>query len=333
MKKRNIFIILLFTAAIATILLLPKTSPASGSPSPGGPPAGAAGGAAGGPAAGAGKRRPASTFSVRTTVVEQGTIQDYIEANGDIVFDSTVEVNPYVAGKLVSIRLPLGSKVAQGELIAEIDPSTPGSAYALHQVYAPISGTITSLPLSAGSKVSTTSIIAKIGVLDSGGLQVSSRIAERYIGVLRTGLKANISLEAYPGVRFPATVSRVSPVVDSTSRTKEIRLSFDRPDARINAGMFARIRLDTISYANRLKVPADAVISDSTGSHVFVVIPGDTVAKRPVELGITVDGIAEIRAGLALGDTIVVEGAAVLTDGAKVKVLPTEGKTPERKTP
>jgi len=242
--------------------------------------------------------------------------------------DSTVEVNPYVAGKLVSIRLPLGSKVGQGDLIAEIDPSTPGSAYALHQVYAPITGTITSLPLAAGSKVGTTSIIAKIGLLDSNGLQISSRIAERYVGVLRTGLKATVLLEAYPGVSFPATVSRVSPVVDSTSRTKEIRLSFDRPDSRINAGMFTRIRLDTVNYANRLKLPAEAIVSDSTGSHAFVVLPGDTVAKRPVEIGITVDGVAEIRKGLALGDTVVVEGASVLTDGAKVKVLPPERKTP-----
>jgi membrane fusion protein, multidrug efflux system len=330
MKKRNIFIIVLFAAAIAAILLLPK-APTAGGAAAGGPAGGPATGGSpsgAGPAGGAGKRRPASTFSVRTTVVEQGTLQDYIEANGDIVVDSTVEVNPYVAGKLVSIRLPLGSKVAQGELIAEIDPSTPGSAYALHQVYAPIAGTITSLPLSAGSKVGTTSIIAKIGVLDSSGLQVSSRIAERYVGVLKTGLRANISLEAYPGVSFPATVSRVSPVVDSTSRTKEIRLSFNRPDPRINAGMFAGIRLDTNSYANRLKVPVDAIISDSTGSHVFVALPGDTVAKRPVEIGITVDGIAEIRTGLALGDIVVVEGATVLTDGARIKVLPKEGKTP-----
>jgi multidrug efflux pump subunit AcrA (membrane-fusion protein) len=115
-------------------------------------------------------------------------------------------------------------------------------------------------------------------------------------------------------------------------------LAFDRPDSRINAGMFARVRLDTVSYANRLKLHTNAIVSDSTGNHAFVVLPGDTVAKRPVELGITVDGVAEIRSGLTLGDIVVVEGASVLSDGAKVKVLPAEGKAkegkaPERKTP
>jgi len=340
-KKRNIVIIIIFGIAIAAILLIPNASkpaaagkpPQSGTSYAGrGAPAGSTAGAAGGAPATSGKRPTrsgaASTFSVRTAAITRGTIQDYIETNGDIVVDSTVDVNPYVAGKLVSIRVLLGARVEAGQLLAEIDPSTPGSTYTVNPVNAPISGTITSLPASVGSKVSTTSVVARIGVLDSTGLQASARIPERYVGVLRTGLKAAVSLEAYPGINFAATVTRVSPVVDSTSRTKEIRLSFDRADPRINAGMYAKIRLNTTSYQDRLTVSENAIQSDSTGDYVFVVGADSTVARRKVDLGVTVDGIVEVKSGLKEGDTVIIEGASVLTDGARVKIVAASGANP-----
>jgi multidrug efflux pump subunit AcrA (membrane-fusion protein) len=78
-------------------------------------------------------------------------------------------------------------------------------------------------------------------------LEINARIPEREIAGLVTGLKAEVSLQAYPGEVFHATVNRVSPVVDSISRTKLINLRFDQEDRRINAGMFARLRLNTRS--------------------------------------------------------------------------------------
>lgn len=337
MKKRNIVIIIIFGIAIAAILLIPSASkpaaagraaPTTTSRTGRGAPAGATAGAQTAPGKRPARPGAASTFSVRTAAITRGTIQDYIETNGDIVVDSTVDVNPYVAGKLVSIRVPLGARVEAGQLLAEIDPSTPGSTYTVNPVNAPISGTITSLPASVGSKVGTTSVVARIGVLDSTGLQVSARIPERYVGVLRTGLKAAVSLEAYPGIDFAATVTRVSPVVDSTSRTKEIRLSFDRSDPRINAGMYAKIKLNTTIYQDRLTVSENAIQSDTTGDYAFVVGADSTVARRKVDLGVTVDGIVEVKSGLKEGDIVVIEGASVLTDGARVKIVAASGANP-----
>lgn len=336
MKKRNIVIIIIFGIAIAAILLIPgasKSPAAAAAGAQAGAPNGTRPGATAGTAKSTAGTRPArtggsSTFSVRTAPITRSTIQDYIETNGDIVVDSTVDVIPYVSGKLVSIRVPLGARVEAGQMLAEIDPSTPGSSYSLNPVNAPISGTITSLPASVGAKVSTTSVIAKIGVLDAAGLQVSARIPERYVGVLKTGLKAAISLEAYPGVSFVATVTRVSPVVDSTSRTKEIRLSFDRADPRINAGMYARVRLNTTSYPDRLTVSENAIQSDSTGDYAFVVGADNAVLRRKVDTGVTVDGVVEVKSGLEEGDMVVVEGASVLTDGARVKIVANTGVKP-----
>lgn len=327
MKKRNIALLALFAIAIAAVVVVPKLAGAGnqaasipgGAPgAPGAIPPGSrpSGGRAPGAAA-------ATEFSVRTVVAERTTMQDYIETNGDVVVDSTVKVYPYVSGKLVSSKVSLGSRVTKGQAIAEIDPSTPGSAYTLNAVYAPIAGTVTSLPVSVGSTVSASTAIAEIGSIDE--LEVEARIPERYVGVLKEGLKASVSLEAYPGVAFAATVSSVSPIVDSTSRTKTIRLAFDRYDARVNAGMFAKIRLDTVSYPDALAVASGGVLQDSTGYYLFVVKDGSTVEKRRVETGADVDGLVEITDGLAEGEVVVVEGASVLADGARVKDISSPG--------
>lgn len=362
MRKRNIVLLIFFSAAVALVLLLPKPK-AAGAAGQAGPPAARSGSVAsaapgpsgaagsGGPADAAGPGRPLGAnagapgpaasspgtagpgtagggrggrsagtgvaFAVRTEPVRRGTIQDYIETNGDVVSDSAVKVYPYISGRLVSLKVPLGGRVSKGEVLAEVDPSTPGSSFSLNPVLAPISGTVLSLPAAVGSSVGSGTAVAEIGVLED--VQVEARIPERFVGVLRTGLTASVALEAYPKVTFPASVVRVSPIVDPVSRTKTVRLAFDRPDGRINPGMFARIRLNTLAYPDRLIVREDAVRTDSEGTFVFVVRPDSTVEKRRVARGVAVDGTAEIVSGLAEGETVVVEGAAVLSDGAAVR--------------
>lgn len=330
MKKRNIIIILVFALAIAAGLLVPgaaKTNPASlGQGGAGGPPGGAsAAGGATGMEGGPNATEKTNVFSVRTSLVERTTIQDYIKLNGDVVVDSTVEAYPDTSGKLVSLKVYLGSRVSKGDLIAEIDPSKPGATYARNPVYAPISGTVTSLPLHIGATVTSSTVIATIGDIDR--LQVDAKVPEPYVGVLKKGLKASVSLEAYPGEAFAATVTRLSPVVDATSRTKEIRLSFDRFDDRINAGMFARVKLNTTAYPNSLAVADEALVSDSEGDYVFVVKSDNTVSKQKVLKGVSVDGVTEIRSGLEESQVVVVEGASVLSDGAAVKNISSQEAT------
>ena len=161
-----------------------------------------------------------TAVSVRTQVAEVKTLHDYVNTNGEIATQSSIEVFPDIGGKIVSVNVRLGSTVRRGDVIARIDPSTPGTQYANSSVYAPVSGVITKTPLKQGTTVSTSSTITVIG--DVENLQISASIPERYVAALKPGLKANITLEAYPNQIFTATVSQVSPLVDSTSRTKTV---------------------------------------------------------------------------------------------------------------
>ena len=257
-------------------------------------------------------------YSVRSTPAQRQTLVDYIAASGDVEATRSIEVYPDMGGKLVRTNVSLGSIVRRGQTIAEVDPSTPGVPYEISPVLAPLSGAITSQPLQPGTTVTTSTAIAVIGSIDD--LQVTISIPERYASLLDTGMQAEITLEAYPGVKFAATVVRVSPVVDSISRTKELRLTFDEDDPRINAGMYAKVRLFTTARDNVIAVPETAILTSFGTTHVFVVSgDGSRAIQRNVEVGMTVDGLTEIVSGVADTDRVIIEGMHLLYDGASIR--------------
>ena len=231
--------------------------------------------------------------------------------------ENTISVYPDMAGKLTRVPVTLGSYVRKGQVIAEVDPSSPGSYYTTSPVYAPISGYITSLPLTTGTTVTTSSEIAMIGNINN--LQIECKIPESKIAVLKNGLVAHVGLEAYKGAVFPAHIFRISPIVDETSRTKEVYLIFDTNDTRINAGMYVKMLLDTVLHENVITVPTDAIISDNGKSYVYVENADSTVSRREITAGAMVDGVAEVTSGLNDGERIVISGMQVLSDGVKVK--------------
>lgn len=254
---------------------------------------------------------------VRTVVANEVILQDYVMTSGDIQTQTSIEVFPSIGGTVVQMNVSLGSPVKKGEVIGYIDPSEPGSYYAKSPITCPISGSILTAPAKPGQKVQASSVITKIGDIEN--LQISAKIPERYVAELAVGQKAEIKLEAYPDVNFSASVVRISPVVDSATRTKEIILNFDKKDSRINAGMFAKVKLFTSAYKGTFAIGQDSIVSNSDKNYLFVVNDDDTVSKREVTLGKNVDGYYQILSGIEFGETVVTEGMLTLYEGAKVR--------------
>ena len=258
-----------------------------------------------------------NVVSVRTKVAEISTLHDYVNTNGEIEPQTSVDVYPDIGGKIVKVNVSLGSKVYRGQVIALIDPSVPGEYYANSPVVAPISGTITTSPLRVGTKVTAGTAIARVG--DVANLQVKASVPERYVYALKTGLKADIELESYPGEKFVATVTKVSPLVDSVSRTKEVILNLDENDDRVQAGMFAKVHRWTVDYAGSITLPTNSVIEVNKEKYVYVVKDDETVERRYVTLGSSVDDESQIVEGLSEGERVVVEGMRVLSNGSKIR--------------
>ncbi len=266
-----------------------------------------------------------TVYTVKTEEIAEGNLQEYLLLNGNVKPDNTISVYPDIGGKLTTVPVTLGTYVRRGQTIAEVDPSAPGEHYAKSPVVAPIEGYITSLPLTTGTTVTTSTAIANIGNINK--LQIEVKVPESKIGDLKNNLTAEIALAAYKTETFPAHIFRISPIVDETSRTKEIYLLFDTTDSRINAGMFVRVKLNTKLHENVLSVPEDSIVTSGGKSYLFKLNSDNTVSQVEVETGVTVDGITEITSGISTGDKIVISGMQVLTDGAKVNDISNEANT------
>ena len=264
-----------------------------------------------------GGRGQQTASAVRTVVAKNQTITDFVYTNGEIETQKSIEVFPSIGGKVVDMMVSLGSSVKQGEVIAYIDPSEPGSYYAKSPVTAPIDGSIITSPVKIGQKVSMNSVITKIG--DISNLQITAKVPERYVADLEIGQKAEITLQAYGDEKFIASIVRISPVVDPATRTKEIILNFDKHYDKVNAGMFARVKLFTRDFGGYPVIQQDAFVENSDEYYLYIVKDDSTVTKRKVTRGKNVDGYYQVIDGLSNGEVVVLEGMLSLYEGAKVR--------------
>lgn len=263
-------------------------------------------------------------FAVNTTTSVAGQISDYIALSGDIIAGTSVDAYSDAAGKITRVYVRAGNRVSRGDPIAAVDPSRPGMNYIESIVRAPIGGTVVSLPAQVGMTISQSVPLARIG---GTGLETRVYVAERYISKVALNQPCDIILDAYPGEVFKGSVKEISPTVDATSRTMEVRINVSNIESRLKAGMFAKVRIITETKDNIVKIPGTAVITRFGETYLFTLDtdrddPAFQVARKTIVTpGILVDGALEISEGLKPDAEIVVKGQTLLDDGVRVRVI------------
>lgn len=279
---------------------------------------------------GFGGRAPQAASAVRTVVAKKTTLTDYVITSGEIETQKSIEVFPSIGGKVIEMKVSLGSQVKAGDVIAYIDPSEPGAVYAKSPVTAPIDGSILTSPVKVGQKINVSQVITKIG--DINNLQVTAKVPERYVAELKMGQKAEITLQAYGDEKFMASIVRISPVVDPSTRTKEIILNFDKKYDKVNAGMFANVKLYTVDYGGYPAIQQDAFVENGDDYYLYIVKEDSTVTKRLVKRGKNIADYCQVVEGLENGEVVVIEGMLSLYEGARVNDISgnVEYKEPEK---
>ena len=184
-------------------------------------------------------------------------------------------------------------------------------------VKAPISGVIAQRSIKAGNFVQINTPIFRI--VDTSRLEAVLNVPERELATLKPGLPVQLQVDAMPGKTFTGTVDRIAPVVDAGSGTFRVISTFDGGGV-LQPGMFGRLQIDYDNRAAALVVPRSALLDDEGDPAVFLV-RANKVTRVPVKLGYLDGGWAEIRAGIKLGDQVVIAGKTALRDGSVVQVL------------
>lgn len=260
-----------------------------------------------------------TTVTVSVKAMEPETLQKTVLLNGDVASRTETSIYPDTSGKVSRILKSLGDTVRWGEVIAYVDPSRPGSAYAASPVTATVAGTIIQQPYSVGDTIGTSNALAVIGSLQD--LEIRVKVSEKYSSYLKVGLPAYVSLVSAPEEHFTARIASISPVVNPASRTQEVTLVLDQQDSRIKPGMFAQVRLVIIEEKDAFVVPLEAIRSYNDDSAVFVVAADNTAYRKLVTTGVSNDNDIQIVSGLIQGDQVIVAGS--VTEGMKVRIAGT----------
>jgi len=181
-------------------------------------------------------------------------------------------------------------------------------------VRAPFSGIVAEKYVDAGAYVSPSVSIVKL--VDDSSVKVIVNATEEDLTRVSAGADASITSDAWPGRVFSGKVVRVSPVLETGSRTGAVEIHIKNKSGALKAGMMARVNLVVDRIPGALTVPVDAVVLDqATGGKYVAVMKGGKPEKRDVRTGSQTPDDVEIISGLSEGDTVIIGGMPPETNG------------------
>lgn len=170
---------------------------------------------------------------------------------------------------------------------------------------------------------------AVVTMADLSTLEVEVDVNEAYIARVTSGLRARITLDAYPDTAFRGAVRQVVPTADRQRATVQVKVSITDHDPRILPEMGAKVDfLQPDSAVNSsappvsrtvFRVPAEAV-REEAGQSVVWVVREDKLARRIITAGPVSAGFREVRVGLSGGEQLLLSGVDLPTEGMRVKV-------------
>jgi cobalt-zinc-cadmium efflux system membrane fusion protein len=179
---------------------------------------------------------------------------------------------------------------------------------------APSAGVVLEMHAVPGELVRPDQSILTVG--DLSDLWLWADLYEDQLGRVVTsekgGLRAGVTVKAYPGEVFPGSVDFVGPTMDERTRTVKVRIAVRNPAGKLRSGMFAAVQLYLPGEEEALALPRAAILSDEGRSFVFVHRQGEYYMRRPVQTGRASLDWIEVTSGLAGGETVVSSGAFLL---------------------
>jgi hypothetical protein len=176
------------------------------------------------------------------------------------------------------------------------------------------------LPLTESAVGAETALGAALGYdpsrLAARTLYVRLPFPEQVANRLHIGQSVLLTSFAENGRAVAGRIREIRPALNATTLSRDVIVAVT--DARWRPSGSVRGEVTVGMRKNAVVVPEQAVVRRPAGAVVYAV-EGETARERRVKTGIAREGVIEIIEGLAGDETVVVDGAGLLTDGARIK--------------
>lgn len=206
---------------------------------------------------------------------------------------------------------------------------------AYESLRAPLDGTVTTRYADPGALVqsaatSQTNALPVLTVSETDRLRVFVYLDQGDAADVRPGTHAMLTSQDHPDVSVPASVTRLSGVLDAKTRKMVAELDVNNSDGRIVPGGFVQVLLDIPSPA-RPQATAEALVVRGTGTYVGLVDSTAHVHLIPVTVASNDGKTVTFRSGVKPGQRIAVSLGGTVPDGALVQIAaPAPGTSESR---
>jgi membrane fusion protein, heavy metal efflux system len=177
-------------------------------------------------------------------------------------------------------------------------------------VRAPASGTLLARNVTPGTVVTQSMDLFVIS--DLARLWAIAEVNEEHLSKLRAGMPARLYVQAYGERAFAGRIGRIGEALDPETHTVRVRLDVPNPSGALKPEMYATAEIEIGGSDPALFVEPEALQEVRGATVVFVQREDGRFEVRPVQVGRTVSGMAEIVRGLNAGDRVVVRGAFII---------------------
>ena len=191
-------------------------------------------------------------------------------------------------------------------------------------INSPVAGFVGKRALDPGAWVTPNSTF--ISVVDISVVRLVVNVVERDLRRITQGMKADVTVDAFPGEKFAGRIAHVAPVLDPATRTAQIEIEVQNAKYRLKPGMYAKVDFVVERKENTLVVPANAVIELRGQKGVYLPGDGDVAKFKAVTVGMSQPDRVEVVDGLLECTRVVTTGAAALRDGDRIVLLGQGGR-------
>ncbi len=182
-------------------------------------------------------------------------------------------------------------------------------------IRSPISGVVAVRTIEIGERVKEDTDLFVI--MNVKKIYLVANINEKELGKIKRNQEVSFTVDAISDSVFKGKVRVISPILDTATRTAEIKIEANNPKEILKPGMFARAVILTERLKGVIQVPANITRNEGDKDYLFLVKNG-TAYKKEIIAGRKIGDNIEVVSGVKEGDVIASSSVKLLADGMKV---------------
>ena len=192
------------------------------------------------------------------------------------------------------------------------------------KIYAPFDGVITVRNTDVGHLINSVNggpATELFHIAAIRTMRVYVNLPQQYSQAAKPGITADLTLQEFPGRRFPGKLVRTADAIDLASRTLLVEVDVDNPLGELLPGAYTEVHLNVPTGVPALILPVSALIFRSDGLQVGTVQNGNRAALTKIILGRDMGSEVEVVSGLSADDSVIANPPDSLISGETVRVV------------